>query len=134
MPQDGREFPDLDPIRGPRLSESDSRSLPGADGSPRRGPGRRGRHSAPDAGGLPGADRGPSGGNGPGGGTAPWREAAPSDPGRPPAFDFDSQQYGQQQDQGYGARQAGGQPPRHGQQSASQQFGSQQGQAQFGGQ
>jgi len=131
-PQDDREFPDLEPIRGRRLSDSDNRGLPG------RGGGRHGRHGAPDTGGPLGAD------SGPGAGTAPWREA-----GRPAAFDPDAQQYGRY-DQQPGAerfadQQPGGQrggrpdggpsmPP--GQQFGDQQYGGQPGQPQpeqFGG-
>jgi hypothetical protein len=46
-PENEREFPDLEPIRGRRLSESDNRGLPGNAGG-------RGRHSAPGQQGAPG--------------------------------------------------------------------------------
>ena len=108
-PQGDREFPDLEPIRGPRLGESDNRRLPG------RGGGRHGRHGAPDTGGGPGADGGPATGPGP----AAWREA-----GRPSAFEPGPQQYGQY-----------GQP--YDQQPGAQQSGAPLGRpqsAQFGGQ
>ncbi len=42
VPEDEREFPDLEPIRGRRLSDADNRGLPG-DAPPS---GRRGRHSS----------------------------------------------------------------------------------------
>ena len=41
-PDDEREFPDLEPIRGRRLSDSDNRGLPGGAGPS----GRHGRHSS----------------------------------------------------------------------------------------
>src|SRR5260221_3718794 len=90
VPEDEREFPDLEPIRGPRLSESDNRGLPGGGPS-----GGRGRHS--------------SGRDGSGEqGAPPWADQ-PRQPGQPAPYDQQAQydprgQYGAQQ---YGADQYG---------------------------
>ena len=69
IPEDEREFPDLEPIRGRRLSESDNRGLQGNVG------GGRGRHGAPSQPGAPGRDSAP-----------PWGDQASPQAG---------QQYGQ---------------------------------------
>lgn len=97
LSSDEREFPELAPIRDPRLSEVDNRGLPDSRG--------RGRHSAPS--GPAGADQqGPLTGPEP-----PYDQQAPYDqqygqqgqppPARPP---YNSDQYGAGQ---YGTEQAG---------------------------
>jgi hypothetical protein len=136
IPSDDREFPDLEPIRGRRLSDSDNRGLPNGPGPNApgldaagggltgRGIGRRGRHSGPiDDGpgvdGFPGMGAAPGG---PGGGAAaaPWREAGQPAYGQPSPVGPDHQQYGQ-----YGQRpdQQPGTTPRFGGQPASGQPG-----------
>lgn len=85
IPLDDREFPDLEPIRGRRLSESDNRGLPG---------GGRGRHSA--------------GGRDDGQGGAPWDgQPAPYDRPQYSGQQLSGQQPGQRQ---YTGQPAGGQP------------------------
>jgi hypothetical protein len=136
-PQDEREFPDLEPIRGRRLTDSDNRGTPGGPGggAPGRGTGRRGRHSGPVSDSGPGVDGFPGGGadpraaTGPGGAGAPWREAGPPGSGRPSPPGHDQQQYGQygqQRDQW--ADQQPGSTARFG----GQQYGAQQGYEQSG--
>jgi len=83
VPDDGREFPDLEPIRGRRLSEADNRGLPG-DAGPS---GRRGRHSS--------ARDSAGGQDGP-----PWADQS-RQPGQPAQYDqraqYEARQYGQDQ-------------------------------------
>jgi hypothetical protein len=101
VPEGDREFPDLEPIRGRRLSDADNRGLPG-DGGPS---GRRGRHS--------------SGRDNPGeqGGSPPW-----ADQGRPPGQPAQYDQRGQYEARQYGQDQS----RRQGQQYADQQYAEEQ--------
>jgi hypothetical protein len=100
IPEGEREFPDLEPIRGRRLSDADNRGLPGD--SPSRG---RGRHSAgPD---LAGEQSAP-----------PWgQQGQQAQYGRSGQNQYGQDQYGQQPQQQYG-----GGPFRY----ADEQYGDQQ--------
>jgi hypothetical protein len=98
-PEDEREFPDLDPIRGRRLSESDNRGMLGNLGG-------RGRHSAPGQHRAPGRDSAP-----------PWGDPASPQSGQQPSgqqYDqasYGQEQYGQEQyDQGQYDQRSGQQP------------------------
>jgi hypothetical protein len=95
--QDEREFPDLEPIRDRRLSESDNRGLPGAGG--------RGRHS-----GLAGPAQGEWG-------TAPWADQTGYAEQAPPQ-DFAPQDFAPQ---GYPQQDYAAQPGRQGQPQRDQQ-------------
>jgi hypothetical protein len=112
VPQDDREFPDLPPIRGRRLSESDNRGLPETGG--------RGRHSAPAGHGGPADPSAPTGPAQGEWGTAPWAEPAPPGYGQPaPYAGRQGQRYAPQQD--YAQQDFAQQQGRQGQQYPGQQ-------------
>jgi hypothetical protein len=117
VPEDEREFPDLEPIRGRRLSEADNRGLPGDIGPS----GGRGRHS--------------SGRDGSGEqGAPPWddqaRQPGQQGPYNKQAAPYDQRgQYGAQDQYGRPGQQAYGadRSSRHAdEQYASQQYPDQQ--------
>ena len=110
VPEDGREFPDLEPIRGRRLSDADNRGLPGDVGPS----GGRGRHSSSrDGAGEQGAP--PWAGQ-----QAPYNQQSAQYDQR---GQYGAQQYGQDQ-YGRPGQQAydGGRPSRH----ADEQYPDQQ--------
>jgi hypothetical protein len=121
VPDDEREFPDLEPIRGRRLSEADNRGLPG-DVGPSGGRGRHssGRDGAGEQGAPPWADQARHPGQ-----QAPYNQQTAQYDQRD---QYGSQQYGQDQygrpgQQAYGA----GRSPRPAdEQYADQQYPDQQ--------
>jgi len=103
VPPDDREFPDLEPIRGRRLSDSDNRPLPGDGGLPGRGAGRHGRHGVPDA-----FDSG--------------SQQQYGQYGQQYDQQAGAQRFGEQPGGQYGGRPTAGQPPRPSAQFADQQY------------
>jgi hypothetical protein len=113
VPDEEREFPDLEPIRGRRLSEADNRGLPGG-----RGRHSSGRDSAGEQGAPPWDDQA----------RQPGQQAQYDQQGQYGARQYGQDQYGQDQHGGYGQQEyGGGRPSRYpGEQESDQQYLGQQ--------
>jgi hypothetical protein len=100
VPEDEREFPDLEPIRGRRLSEADNRGLPDVGPSGGRGRHSSGRDGSGEQGAPPWDDQARQPGQ-----QAPYnQQAAPYDQrGQYGPQEYGQDQYGRPGQQAYGA-------------------------------